>query len=131
MASPFVLLCSKANSFAAASIWRRLLMQAFSALVLLALMKLGPTMVAKIPKQKRTRTFEALAFHDIGEFRRAIRNQPTPTKLIAKTAKTEAKQNVRSFSTPPNRENPTSARPPSKRPTTEQPIPKISLSILI
>jgi hypothetical protein len=56
-------------------------------------MKLGNTTSVKIPIPKG-RTIKALAFRDIVEPRRAIKNQPVQTKLMAKAARIDAKQKI-------------------------------------
>src|SRR5580704_10753765 len=54
MAAPVDLPCSKANSLAAASIWRRLLMQALACEVARAFTKFGIAIAAKRPMMATT-----------------------------------------------------------------------------
>ena len=105
-------------------------MQAFAALVVLDLMKKGAPDI-RIAKQRKGRRIRILAFCDKVEFLRAIKSQPAQIKLMAKTAKAEARQKSSNFSAVPKLENANNAQPPGKRAATRQPIPRISLIIFI
>jgi len=66
MASPFILWCSRANWLAAASTWRRLLMQALQQLVERALMKFGtPITAAARSRRARASQTTRLAWDDL------------------------------------------------------------------
>ncbi len=68
-------------------------MQAFAALVLPALMKMGAPDI-RLTIKRKNRRIRILGFRDNGEFLRTIKNQPVPNKLMAKAAETEVKQNA-------------------------------------
>jgi len=84
MGEPLVRLCSRANSLAAASIWRRLLMQALAALLERNLTKSGMVMRKKIPDHRQIlRPKRILPSRVMGRFRQTIRNAPVPASQTA------------------------------------------------